>query len=123
MSAFDRLDKNHDGVITRAEFAQLAQQCLHSTGWTKTTTALLPGRSLHNWRSNVCIRQVGQKPRRRYYQGGVCTIGAAMSAFDRLDKNHDGVITRAEFAQLAQQCLHSTGWTKTTTALLPGRSL
>merc|ERR1712196_372750 len=38
-----------------------------------------------------------------YTTGG--TYGAApaaMSAFDRLDRNHDGVITRAEFASMGR---------------------
>jgi len=85
-SLFDRVDVNHDGVITREEFNR-AQQSLFD-------------------RMDVNHDGVISRAEfnRAHQAGPNVQAGLSQSLFERVDVNHDGVITREEFNR-AQQSL------------------
>eukprot|EP00933_Yihiella_yeosuensis_P014027 TRINITY_DN12733_c1_g1_i2.p1 TRINITY_DN12733_c1_g1~~TRINITY_DN12733_c1_g1_i2.p1 ORF type:complete len:625 (-),score=176.09 TRINITY_DN12733_c1_g1_i2:557-2431(-) len=88
-TAFNAIDANHDGVITRQEFAQAMQA---PAVMVQTSPASFVPPPVTYAAPAVSYAAPVQQP---------VTYGAPVTAFDRLDANHDGVITRQEFAAAA----------------------
>jgi hypothetical protein len=82
---FQRLDANHDGVLTRPEAEQAASQMGGQAGG----------------------RRAGRLVERLFAQGDSVTQaqfqGQALARFDRQDINHDGVVTADERQQARGQ--------------------
>ena len=82
---FQRLDANHDGVLTRQEAEQAASQMGGQAGG----------------------RRAGRLVERLFAQGDSVTQaqfeGQALTRFDRQDLNHDGVVTADERQQARGQ--------------------
>eukprot|EP00933_Yihiella_yeosuensis_P014030 TRINITY_DN12733_c1_g1_i6.p1 TRINITY_DN12733_c1_g1~~TRINITY_DN12733_c1_g1_i6.p1 ORF type:complete len:599 (-),score=166.31 TRINITY_DN12733_c1_g1_i6:507-2303(-) len=88
-TAFNAIDANHDGVITRQEFAQAMQA---PAVMVQTSPASFVPPPVTYAAPAVSYAAPVQQP---------VTYGAPVTAFDRLDANHDGIITRQEFAAAA----------------------
>eukprot|EP00929_Paragymnodinium_shiwhaense_P087456 TRINITY_DN4762_c0_g2_i2.p1 TRINITY_DN4762_c0_g2~~TRINITY_DN4762_c0_g2_i2.p1 ORF type:complete len:245 (+),score=52.98 TRINITY_DN4762_c0_g2_i2:616-1350(+) len=98
-SAFNQLDTNHDGVITRAEFAAAVQQPTYAV---QTVQAAPQYYSAPQPAPVSYLPPVTASPV-TYAAPQVVSVSAPVaSAFNQLDTNHDGVITRAEFAAAVQ---------------------
>ena len=82
---FQRLDANHDGILTRQEAEQAASQMGGQAGG----------------------RRAGRLVERLFSQGDSVTQaqfeGQALARFDRQDLNHDGVVTADERQQARGQ--------------------
>lgn len=79
---FQRFDVNHDGVVTRAEAEQVAQQ-LGAGGRAERIIERLFGSS-----QSLTVQQVEAQ---------------VLARFDRQDLNHDGIVTAAERQQAQSQ--------------------
>jgi len=84
MSAFDAMDRNHDGMLTREEYNQ-AQYAPSAAAY--TTPAPMPApmavaAPVYMMASQAAPMQM-----------------QSMSAFDAMDRNHDGMLTREEYNQ------------------------
>jgi len=112
-STFERLDTNHDGMISRAEFSAMQPQIIPADPNTPITTAAAV---------YVTAQPFMQEPKAPAYvapppmanYGPATTVTAPpvyvtassqFSAFDAMDTNHDGVLTRAEFSGAAAQAM------------------
>jgi len=96
MSAFDALDRNHDGVITRAEFnaAQGSASIPATTYAAPAMTYAAP--AMQTYAAPVTTYAA---PAMAMIEPVAYAAPAAVSMFDQIDRNHDGVITKAEFQQ------------------------
>lgn len=76
---FARIDTNHDGIITRGELADFHERMMHAMAGRDSARHRMMSARFEGFGSN------GDSAKRR----------AAL--FDRLDTNHDGVISKDEF--------------------------
>jgi len=108
MSAFDQFDANHDGVITQAEFAAMGgmpmqQPVTYAAPAPQQMTYAAPQQM-----SYLPPQQIAQMPTQVMQAAPVYAApqpayqmqAQAPSMFDQFDRNHDGVITQAEFAAM-----------------------
>merc|ERR1712014_290109 len=84
---FDQLDTNHDGVITREEYARL-----HMQPCPVQLTSVPIAQSYQPAGPAMARTVVPAYP--------VVVAPVRQSLFDKLDRNHDGVLTRDELARL-----------------------
>merc|ERR1712187_81648 len=86
LSLFDQIDTNHDGVLTREEYARLNMQPV------PMQHASLPAAQPFQPAGPTMVGTVPAYP--------IAVAPVARNLFDQLDTNHDGVLTRDELAQL-----------------------
>merc|ERR1711957_546063 len=100
MSAFDALDRNHDGVITRAEFnaAQGSASIPAITYAAPSMTYAAPAMQTYAAPVITYAAPAMMMTEPMAYAAPAAAYGS-VSMFDQIDRNHDGVITRAEFQQ------------------------
>ena len=110
--AFAALDRNHDGVLTRDEFVRSGMSPADISFSSRNMSGSYVGRA-GGFSSSVAIpsSSVGVNPftssarLSQSYGGGarvVQTTGQPADLFASIDRNHDGSITREEFAQAAR---------------------
>jgi len=87
LNLFDQLDTNHDGVLTREEYARLHMQPRQVQLTSAPIAQAFQPAGLDMARTVVPVYPVAVAPVRQ-------------SLFDQLDTNHDGVLTRDELARL-----------------------
>eukprot|EP00927_Polykrikos_kofoidii_P084582 TRINITY_DN8956_c0_g1_i1.p1 TRINITY_DN8956_c0_g1~~TRINITY_DN8956_c0_g1_i1.p1 ORF type:complete len:762 (-),score=95.92 TRINITY_DN8956_c0_g1_i1:32-2317(-) len=119
---FDRIDRKHDGVITREEFCSaVSQQHFHveqtvsdaeQAKLEENACEALGG--VHTDADIDCAPLCGRPPREEnpcempedlFTLRGIDGefVGDRCALFDRVDRNHDGVITREEFRRAVSQ--------------------
>jgi Ca2+-binding EF-hand superfamily protein len=103
---FDRVDVNHDGSISREEFAahhqvRIEKRVAVRGGKAADATA---GRRMHRGHGMAGMMMLKNADSNK---DGRVTLaeaeGAALHHFDTADANHDGQVTRAERRQMRQQ--------------------
>ena len=98
---FDRVDLNHDGVITRDEFAQAharmaADHAAPGPGPMARHGARADGREQRGMGGRMVMMADANRDGRITLQE---MTAAALQRFDRMDLNHDGTVTPEERAQ------------------------
>lgn len=101
---FDRIDANHDGAISREEFASNRQVRIEKRIVARDgKIAEAGGKRMHGMRGGMGMMAMRMADSNK---DGRITLaeaeGAALQHFDMADANHDGQVTREERQQMRQ---------------------
>jgi hypothetical protein len=102
MSAFDALDRNHDGVITPAEFNAVQGSTSMPTTTFAAPAVTYAAPALQTYAAPVTTYAAPAMMTEPVAFAAPATTSGSASMFDQIDSNHDGVITKAEFQQFGK---------------------